>query len=58
MTADETKRYDELLQRAQQCLDKAQAAIERDSPVGAREWFEAHDAAVIAARRLKGAHAR
>jgi hypothetical protein len=54
MTREDAKRYDELLERERQCLAMASKAIESGSSVGAREWFDAADAARRLAQRIKG----
>jgi hypothetical protein len=53
MTFDDAKRYDELLMEERDCLDKAHEAIRNNSPVGAREWFEAAETVRRLAKLIK-----
>jgi hypothetical protein len=53
MTQQDAIRYEELLDQADQCRALAADALRAESPVGVREWMEAHDAARRAAHTLK-----
>lgn len=53
MTREDRARRDELLAQAYRCQARAVAAIDAGSSVGAREWLDAVDAALRAARSVE-----
>ena len=58
MTRTERETYDGLLRQADICREKALGATHRNSPVAAREWLEAAETAIRAAKMLEGSDRR
>jgi hypothetical protein len=55
VSTEDVQRHNDLMALADECEGKARDAIERGSSVGAREWFEAAEAAMRAAREALNA---
>jgi hypothetical protein len=53
MTHDEGQLRDTLRQHIKDCEDKAAAALDANSPVGARDWYDAIFSAQRAIRELE-----